>query len=286
MEESKVAPSRTASTTASPALMRRLVAIPPPFAQRRRGRAWALSLIVHGSVLALALWGLGREVIAPPPPVRVVFVEPPPPPPPLGAPEGKGDVPVVEPPPKPVEKPKPVAKPEPKVPPKRLVVPKQVVKLKDLKPEPPPVAQPSVAPAEEPQAGVATGAVGGEAGGVPGGIVGGTPGGVVGKALEKAAIDPPLRLDQVAHPPVVVSRVDPDYPEGARQREIEGRVVLEAIVDREGRIEPEIKVLQSVTMLNNAAITALKQWRFTPGHDENGQAVRVILEVPIRFVLE
>jgi len=154
----------------------------------------------------------------------------------------------------------------------------------DLKPEPPPVEQPTAAPAEEPQTGVATGAVGGEAGGVPGGVEGGTPGGVVNAALEKSAITAPLRLDQVAHPPVVVSRVEPEYPEVARQRNIEGRVLLEAIVDREGRIE--VKIVKSVAMLDKAAIAALRQWRFTPGRDANGLPVRVILEGPIRFVLE
>ena len=116
--------------------------------------------------------------------------------------------------------------------------------------------------------------------------MGGTPGGVVGTALEKSVVEAPLRLDQVAHPPVLVSRVDPDYPEVARLKEIEGRVVLEAIVDREGRIETGVKVLKSVAMLDKAAIEALRQWRFTPGRDANGQPVRVILEVPIRFVLE
>ncbi len=62
--------------------------------------------------------------------------------------------------------------------------------------------------------------------------------------------------------------------------------MLEAIVDREGQVEPEITVLQSVPVLNNAAVTAVRQWRFTLGRGENGQAVRVILEVPIRFMLE
>ena len=57
-------------------------------------------------------------------------------------------------------------------------------------------------------------------------------------------------------------------------------------MDRNGRIEAEITVLKSVAMLDKAAIEALRQWRFTPGRDANGQAVRVIVEVPIRFVLE
>lgn len=261
-------------------------AVPVALAERRHGRAWLISLAAHIFVLVLALWGLGRKVTAPSPPVRVVFVEPPPPPPPLlGVSEGKGSAPIAETPPQEIEKLPPPAKPEPK-PPKRLVTPKQIVKLKEPKPPPPvPVEPPATASTtmsvEAPQAGVATGSVEGLEDGIPGGVKGETIGDVKG-----GVIAAPVRADQVAHPPVLVSRVDPDYPEVARLREIEGRVVLEAIVDREGRIEPEIKVLKSVAVLDKAAIEALKHWRFTPGRDENGQAVRVILEVPIRFVLE
>jgi periplasmic protein TonB len=260
--------------------------VPFAFARRQRGRAWLFSLVVHGGVLALALWGLGREVITPAPTVQIVFVAPPPPPPPpLGVPEGKGSAPIAETPPQKVKKPPSPVKPEPK-PPKRIVTSKQVVKLKELKPLPPvaaepPVTTPTFASGEEPQAGVATGSVDGGEGGIPGGVKDGTFGGV-----KDGVIAAPLRVDQVAHPPVLISRVDPDYPEIARLREIEGRVVLEAIVDRAGQIESEIKVLKSVAVLDKAAIEALKHWHFMPGRDENGQAVRVILEVPIRFVLE
>ena len=240
-------------------------------AGRQRGRAWILSLAVHGGILALALWGVGREAIAPSPAVRLVFVVPPPPP--LGVPERTGDAPVAEAPPR-------VAQPKREVP-KRVVMPKQTVKLLDHKPEPPAVEQAAAVPAEQPQAGVAPGTVGGTTGGVTGGVVGGTLGGTVGGTLTG-----PLRLDHVAQPPVIVSRVEPDYPYAARLQGIEGQVLLEAIVDRNGRIEAEITVLKSVAMLDKAAIEALRQWRFTPGRDANGQTVRVIVEVPIRFVLE
>lgn len=259
-------------------------AVPAALAGRRRGRAWVLSLAVHGGVVALALWGLGREVLLPPPPVRLVFVAPPPAP--LGVPEGKGTVPVAEAPPPVVpppvvEKPPEVPKPTPQKP-KRLTVPKKIVKLQEIKPELPAPVEPATAePIGEPQTGIATGSAEGVAGGIAGGVAGGTRGGTVG-----GTITSPLRIDQVAQPPLVISRVEPDYPEMARLRSIEGRVLLEAIVDREGRIEPGITVLQSVTWLDKAVMEALRQWRFTPGRDANGQAVRVIIEVPIRFVLE
>ena len=256
---------------ASTARVRAYSELPAALAQRHRGRAWMLSLAVHGGILALALWGVGREVIAPSPAVRLVFVAPPPPP--LGVPERTGDAPVAAAPPR-------VAQPKRAVP-KRVVMPKQTVKLQDHEPEPPAVEQAAAVPPEPPQAGVAPDAVGGTTGGVTGGVVGGALGGTVGGTLAG-----PLRLDQAAQPPVIVSRVAPDYPYAARLQGIEGQVLLEAIVDRTGRIEAEIKVLKSVAMLDKAAIEALRQWRFTPGRDANGQAVRVIVEVPIRFVLE
>jgi periplasmic protein TonB len=251
------------------------VVVPGVLMPRRLGPAWVVSLVVHRSLLVLALWGVGREIVSLAPTVRLVFVAPPPPP--LGAPEGKGSAPIAETPPQKAEKPPPPVKPELK-PPKRSVTPKQLVKLEELKPSPPiavepPVTTAATTPVEEPRTGVATGRVEGVEGGIAGGVVSGV-------------IAAPLRVDQVARPPVLISRVDPDYPEVARLREIEGRVVLEAIVDREGQVEPEITVLQSLPVLNNAAVTAVRQWRFTPGRGENGQAVRVILEVPIRFMLE
>jgi protein TonB len=67
---------------------------------------------------------------------------------------------------------------------------------------------------------------------------------------------------------------------------MEGLVRLEAILNREGRIEREIKVLESIPLLDEAASTALRQWRFTPALDSNGRPVRVILEVPFRFALK
>jgi protein TonB len=85
---------------------------------------------------------------------------------------------------------------------------------------------------------------------------------------------------------VLIGREVPNYPVEARRREVEGVVLLEAIVDREGRVEPEsVKVLESVALLDSAAVEAVKRWRFRPGRDRSGATVRVILEIPIRFAL-
>jgi protein TonB len=50
-------------------------------------------------------------------------------------------------------------------------------------------------------------------------------------------------------------------------------------------VEHEIKVIESIPILDQAAISAVRQWRFTPGRDRNGTPVRVLLQVPLRFML-
>jgi len=96
----------------------------------------------------------------------------------------------------------------------------------------------------------------------------------------------PLPVSEVAGPPVLISRTVPHYPERARLLGVAGLVRLEAILNREGRIEREIKVLESIPLLDEAASTALKQWHFKPARDYSGRPVRVILEVPFRFTLK
>jgi len=97
--------------------------------------------------------------------------------------------------------------------------------------------------------------------------------------------DAPLRLSSVATPPELVERIVPEYPARARALEIEGQVLLEVVLDRNGRPEAGIRVLRSVAMLDAAAVAAVRQWRFRPARAAEGHAVRVIMEVPVRFVL-
>jgi protein TonB len=237
---------------------RRLPVPPLPFLAPRRSMAWALSLIAHAAVLGLGIWLVEQGVTAPPPePERMVYIEPaPPPPPPLGAPADARSAPVVS---HPVEIKKP----------RRLVAPQKRKRA----------APPSPAPAALPR-GEPLGSVGGVAGGVIGGEAGGKVGGVVG-----GHGDAPIPTDRVEHPPVIIARVLPVYPRAARARGLEGRVVLRAVVGRDGRVEEAITVAESAAMFDAAAVAALRQWRFQPGRDRDGKPVRVLIEVPIRFQL-
>jgi protein TonB len=242
---------------------RRVLAPPLPSLTPRRSTAWTVSVLVHAAALGVGIWLVERTVTAPPPePERMVFVEPaPPPPPPLGAPVSAASVPVA---PQPVvERPKEIPQPQ------RLVVPRKPKRLAS------PLPTPAAIPRGEPE-----GSVGGVSGGVLGGEAGGKVGGVVG-----GHGDAPVPANAVEHPPVLVSRVLPVYPPMARARSIEGRVLLRAVIDRDGHVEEAITVVESEPVFDAAAVEALHKWRFEPGRDRDGRAVRVLVEVPIRFQL-
>lgn len=239
---------------------------------RTRLIAWALSLAFHGVFLAAVLSAFNPlEVPVAPNPERLIYVEPAPPPPPLPA-AGTADVSADAPPlveeraPELVElaaSPKtiPTARRSPK--PTARPARRQLV-------EPHP-ARAESAPAAE---------TGGQAEGVAGGVAGGKVGGTVG-----GHGDAPIAAELAASPPLVLSRVVPEYPTVARIQRVEGQVLLRAVVDRSGHVEENIVVARSVPLLDAAAVAALRQWHFTPGRDRDGQTVRVQIEVPMRFQL-
>ena len=65
-------------------------------------------------------------------------------------------------------------------------------------------------------------------------------------------------------PPKLIKQVEPIYPEKAIKAGIEGVVTLEATTDKYGRVQEDVKVLNSVPELDQAAIDAVKQWVYEP----------------------
>jgi len=243
----------------------------PPGSKSYLG-AGALSLLLHGLLLAVLLH---TALMPPPPPMAAIPVSilpaPPPPPPPAAAapaPHPEPEQPAV------VES-VPVHKQE-----KRVVEPRRKPTAEPVRPSDAPAPQDLVGPAAEP-GGVVGGEAGGVQGGTLGGVVGGHSGGVVG-----GQGNAPIPADRAAVPPVILSQVRPNYPPLARLRGIEGLVQLEVIIDHEGRVERDsIRVEQSIPGLDEAAREAVRRWRFRPARDAAGRNIRVILEVPIRFQL-
>jgi TonB family protein len=94
----------------------------------------------------------------------------------------------------------------------------------------------------------------------------------------------PYRAGSGIDPPSVVREVKPDYTEDGRRRNLEGDVVLEIVVRRDGSVG-DVHVLQGLGGgLDQRAVEAVRQWRFSPAHRQ-GVAVDVIVEVAVEFKL-
>ena len=87
--------------------------------------------------------------------------------------------------------------------------------------------------------------------------------------------------------PVFLHHPMPTYPEYARRRGINGFVILQFIVDINGRVvEPSVQQANPQGYFETAAIRAIKQWRFSPGRNDKGTPVPCRLQMRIDFILK
>jgi len=94
----------------------------------------------------------------------------------------------------------------------------------------------------------------------------------------------PIHLHSGMKTPVKIVDVPPIYPTLSRNAHVQGVVILEAVLDAKGRVE-SVRVLRSVQTLDQAAVDAVQQWRFTPAL-LNGQPVPVVMTVTVNFTLQ
>jgi TonB family protein len=91
----------------------------------------------------------------------------------------------------------------------------------------------------------------------------------------------PLMVGDTILPPQLLAKVRPEYPLGARAAGVEGKVILEAIINTEGCVE-EMKILRSIPQLDEAAARAVCQWKYKPAL-KDGKPVRVYFTVIVDF---
>ena len=190
-------------------------------------------------------------LVAPPPP-------PPPPPPPAAVPQRVVKVVQTD-----------IINGELRTPTK---IPKKVEIIKEEE-APPPVMS-------------AAGVVGGVPGGVPGGQMGGVIGGVISStpvAVPKVATPQRVRVSQGVSQGLLIHRVQPMYPPLARQARIQGSVILQAEISKDGSIE-NLRLISGHPMLAPSAIEAVKQWRYKP-YFLNGEPVAVETQITVNFTL-
>jgi periplasmic protein TonB len=94
----------------------------------------------------------------------------------------------------------------------------------------------------------------------------------------------PLRPGGVIQAPRKIKDVAPIYPQIAQSARREGTVIIEAIIGEDGRVE-QTRVLRSVALLDEAALSAVRQWVFTPTR-LNGEPVPVVMTVTVTFHLQ
>jgi periplasmic protein TonB len=188
-------------------------------------------------------------LVAPPPP-------PPPPPPPAAAPQVQVKKVVSE-----------IDSGQLRTPTK---IPQKVAMIKEEE-QPPPAAG---------------GVMGGVTGGVAGGSMNGVLGGIISStpvAVPKVATPQRVRVSAGVTQGLLIHKVQPNYPPLARQARIQGAVILQAEISKNGTIE-NLHVISGHPMLAPAALDAVKQWRYKP-YVLNGEPVEVETQVTVNFTL-
>jgi protein TonB len=84
--------------------------------------------------------------------------------------------------------------------------------------------------------------------------------------------------------PKLLNRVEPTYPTIAKTAKVQGLVIIEATIGTDGRVK-DAHVLRPVPLLDEAALAAVKQWRYTPT-SLGGVPVEVLLVVTVNFTLK
>jgi protein TonB len=247
---------------------------PRRLAKRRRVSATSASLAVHAALIVAAFVIPVLGPVALPPQLRdpvTVLLYDPPPPPPLPLPRGNPLLPRAERPPSRRAEPRPEPTPPTETP---VLMPRAVVPVDLVAPEPRrregggSDTGSDLGVPEGMEGGVAEGQIGG----VPGGVVGGVVGGRLGGLLPVRDYDRAPRL---------IRSVKPRYPQEAFVKKIQGVVVLEILIDASGRVV-DARVLQSIPLLDAAAIAAVKQWVFQPAA-RRGRPVPTLANAPITF---
>jgi TonB family protein len=93
-----------------------------------------------------------------------------------------------------------------------------------------------------------------------------------------------LEVGTNIQPPRKTHDVPPQYPSIAQASRVQGTVVIEATIDKEGNVI-DAKVLRSIPLLDQAALDAVRQWKFTPTV-KDGAPVSVIMTTTVQFSLK
>jgi TonB family protein len=97
-----------------------------------------------------------------------------------------------------------------------------------------------------------------------------------------AGISPEMRQvpPEVAQA-LLLDRVEPQYPAEARQQRVQGAVVLQAEISREGRVQ-KLKVISGDSALTESAMQAVRRWRYRP-YSAEGRPIAMQTTITVNF---
>ncbi len=113
-------------------------------------------------------------------------------------------------------------------------------------------------------------------------MVGGVPGGVVGGVIGGTGTGPvPALVYDYDRPPRLLNPTKPKYPADAFVRKVEGVVIVEFVIDATGHVV-RTRIIQSIPMLDAAALETVRTWEFTPAL-KHGRPVATAAQAPVTF---
>jgi protein TonB len=104
------------------------------------------------------------------------------------------------------------------------------------------------------------------------------------RAAPQGAAPPTVRVGGNIKPPIKIKDVKPEYPALAMRQRMQGVIILEATIGTDGKVK-DTKVIRSLPLLTEAAVTAVRGWEFKPTVVD-GHPVQVIATFPINFSLQ
>ncbi len=107
---------------------------------------------------------------------------------------------------------------------------------------------------------------------------------VIDESVFDTASNDPVSINAVQERPVPIHTPAPVYPEMARKAEAEGVVIVQVVIDKEGKVSNAV-VIEGNWLLHEAAIAAIKQWTFKPALQQR-KPVAVRVNIPLQFYLD
>jgi TonB family protein len=98
------------------------------------------------------------------------------------------------------------------------------------------------------------------------------------------AVPQRVRVSKGVMQGLLVSKVDPTYPSDAKEQRIQGVVVLQVAINKEGNVS-DVQLISGHPLLAPAAIEAVKQWKYKP-YLLNGEPLEVDTQVQVSFRLK